>query len=138
VDEATAWEGPLNAGSNDWLLGENRNQVPGIQFELTRLPVVNWLTVRASLKGEVNPIAALGELMTHRPLLSSESVAAVRQGRAYTPAASHVAGGLKKREPASQWNVSATGAVQDPSPQAARCTARIRAPPLVRMMVWLS
>ncbi|MBE7500053.1 MAG: hypothetical protein HS113_07025 [Verrucomicrobiales bacterium] len=96
VDDETAWEGPLNAGSNDsaeitvegrgsltlywgtatqgvdaelagsgvehpayrgqcyvvfndWLLGENRNQVPGIQFELTRLPVVIWLTsVRAS------------------------------------------------------------------------------------------
>ncbi|MCZ7636589.1 MAG: hypothetical protein M5U12_11535 [Verrucomicrobia bacterium] len=111
VDDETAWEGPLNAGSNDsaeitvegrgsltlywgtatqtadaelagsgvehpayrgqcyvvfndWLLGENRNQVPGIQFELTRLPVVSWLTVSAGLNGEVNPIASLGELMT--------------------------------------------------------------------------
>jgi hypothetical protein len=112
VDDEAAWEGPLNAGSNDsaeitvegrgsltlywgtatqavdaelagsgvehpayrgqcyvvfndWLLGENRNQVPGIQFELTRLPVVSWLTVSAGLNGEVNPIAALGELMTN-------------------------------------------------------------------------
>ena len=111
VDDETAWEGPLNAGSNDsaeitvegrgsltlywgtttqgvdaelagsgaehpayrgqcyvvfndWLLGENRSQVPGIQFELTRLPVVSWLAVSAGLNGEVNPIAALGELMT--------------------------------------------------------------------------
>ncbi|MBE7501485.1 MAG: hypothetical protein HS113_14520 [Verrucomicrobiales bacterium] len=49
---------------DDWFLGENRNQVPGIQFELTRLPVVSWLTVSAGLNGEVNQIAALGELMT--------------------------------------------------------------------------
>ncbi|MCZ7636854.1 MAG: phage tail protein [Verrucomicrobia bacterium] len=59
-----AYRGQCYVVFDDWLLGENRNQVPSLNFDLTRIPVVSWLTVGAGLNGEANPIAALGELLT--------------------------------------------------------------------------
>ncbi|HNQ88373.1 MAG TPA: phage tail protein [Verrucomicrobiota bacterium] len=60
-----AYRGQCYAVFNDWLLGENRAQVPNLEFELSRIPVVDWLGTAADLNGEVNPVAALAELLTN-------------------------------------------------------------------------
>ncbi len=59
-----AYRGQCYAVFNDWLLGENRAQVPNLEFELSRIPAVDWLGTAAALNGEVNPVAALAELFT--------------------------------------------------------------------------
>ncbi|MCZ7641384.1 MAG: hypothetical protein M5U12_38180 [Verrucomicrobia bacterium] len=59
-----AYRGQCYAVFNDWLLGENRAQVPNLEFELSRVPTVDWLGIAAALNGEVNPVAALAELFT--------------------------------------------------------------------------
>lgn len=58
-----AYRGQCYVVFDDWLLGENRSQVPQIEFEITRLPQGSGLSVPAGLNGEVNPVAALEEVL---------------------------------------------------------------------------
>lgn len=61
-----AYRGQCYVVFDDWLLGENRSSVPAIEFELTRIPQNSGLSVNAALNEEVNPVAALEELLTSK------------------------------------------------------------------------
>ncbi|MBK9140153.1 MAG: hypothetical protein IPM17_15515 [Verrucomicrobia bacterium] len=59
------YRGQCYAVFDDWVLGENRSQVPAVEFDVTRLPATA-LTVEAVLNGEVHPLVALEELLLNR------------------------------------------------------------------------
>ncbi|MCA1995921.1 MAG: phage tail protein [Armatimonadetes bacterium] len=60
-----AYRGQAYVVFDNWLLGENRSQVPQIEFDVTRLPADSALSVPAALNGEAHPLAVLEELLTH-------------------------------------------------------------------------
>jgi hypothetical protein len=61
-----AYRGQCYVVFHDWLLGENRAQVPPIEFEVTRVPQGSGLSTNAELNGEAHPLAALEELLLNR------------------------------------------------------------------------
>ncbi len=61
-----AYRGQCYVVFDDWLLGENRSQVPPIEFEVSRIPQGSGLATSAALNGETHPLAVLEELLRNR------------------------------------------------------------------------
>ena len=63
----SACRGQCCVDFDDWLLGENRSQVPAIQFDVTCLPSTsNLRSGNIARNGERHPLAVLEESLLHR------------------------------------------------------------------------
>ena len=58
-----AYRGQCYAVFKDWLLGQNRTNIPNIEFLLQRTPAVPWITEAQNLGDDVNPVAVLAEML---------------------------------------------------------------------------